>query len=175
VHALAAPVGAGGDEEVSVEDLVQEALHQSDKKLRILKEADLKDALEEYVQKQQANAINELVANVLEDTQRKLNSAEHTRTLATAALIAEAVDDLGPTQSQSQAPRPAPAKRPDARPRQSAEGGSDDEPAAAGKKTASPKKAVKRARPSRPADDDEEEEEDEDEPHVRTLLHGTLG
>jgi len=188
-HALAAPVGIGEDE-ISVEDLVQEALHQSDRKLRILKENDLKEALEEYVQKQQANAINELVANVLEDTQQKLNSNDY-RTVTTAALIAEAVDDMVPTQTQGgtapsqpqqapQAARPATTRQPpppvnESMQRVESEDEESDDgearrstskaAAASSRKAPSPKRgAGKRARPSRAAaaeDDDSEVDDDE--------------
>jgi len=194
-HALAAPVGMGEDE-ISVEDLVQEALHQSDRKLRILKENDLKEALEEYVQKQQANAINELVANVLEDTQQKLNSAQY-RTVTTAALIAEAVDDMAPTQTQGtpfQAPQAArpPTRQPPPPVHESAQQlESEDEAsdpgeartssskaaaASSSRKAPSPKRGAvgKRARSSRAAaaeDEDSEDNDDEkdDEFHVRLV------
>ena len=52
-HALSLPV-APDAEELNVEDLVADQLGLSDKKLRLLKESDLKGALEEYVQKQNA-------------------------------------------------------------------------------------------------------------------------
>jgi hypothetical protein len=166
-NALALPVAPDADE-MKVEDLVADQLNASDRPLILLKESELKDALDvsdanlrlessilrfslalfflsshsgslslslslslsvflsvslslsssnalaileryaqEYVNKQQANAINELVQNTLEDTQKKLNSSEY-RGANTIALIHEAVahENQGaeepehPTQSQ---------------------------------------------------------------------------
>jgi double-strand break repair protein MRE11 len=94
--ALDRPVAPDSDE-LNVEDLVAEQLHASDRKLKLLKEGDLKEALEEYVDKMEANAITELVQNTLEDTQKKLNRSQF-RNVTTTALIHEAVEDCNQTQ-----------------------------------------------------------------------------
>jgi len=99
-HALNTPVAPDDGEDLSVEDLVANQLQTSDKKLRLLTEINLKDALEKYVEKQQTTAINELVERTLEETQDKLNSSEY-RGATTVALIHDAVDEFQPSQSQA--------------------------------------------------------------------------
>lgn len=72
---LTNPVEADEIPDLSVEDLIAEQLDVSDKKLQLLKQADLKIALEDYVMKQNSSAISDLVERVLDTTQKRLRAS----------------------------------------------------------------------------------------------------
>ena len=59
-------------EEVNVEDLIKDNLRVADKKLEILDEKMMSSALDEFVNKGQAQAINEAVGHKLKQSQKKL-------------------------------------------------------------------------------------------------------
>ena len=59
-------------EEINIEDLVTESLEQSDNKLEIFDERHIGNALEAYVQKQQAQAFTEVISDNLQKKQKKL-------------------------------------------------------------------------------------------------------
>eukprot|EP00616_Rhizochromulina_sp_CCMP1243_P008925 CAMPEP_0118989314 /NCGR_PEP_ID=MMETSP1173-20130426/47786_1 /TAXON_ID=1034831 /ORGANISM="Rhizochromulina marina cf, Strain CCMP1243" /LENGTH=688 /DNA_ID=CAMNT_0006940299 /DNA_START=38 /DNA_END=2101 /DNA_ORIENTATION=+ len=73
--ALSQPIAPDELDEIQVTDLVAQELMAADRKLRLLKEEDLKNALESYVQKQQTSAIADLVQDCLKETQRQMGSS----------------------------------------------------------------------------------------------------
>jgi double-strand break repair protein MRE11 len=63
--------------ELQIEDLVSDELHSADKKLEIMDNDNLNDALEEYVTKQQARAFDEVMENLLNQQQKTLILKKH--------------------------------------------------------------------------------------------------
>ena len=63
---------SGKAEELHIEDLVSQQLERADKKLELVDNSKINEALEDYVNKQQARALDELLGDVLGKHQEKL-------------------------------------------------------------------------------------------------------
>jgi len=87
-------------EEFHVEDLITQQLESSNKKLTLLKESTLKDALEDYVKRQHATALADLVETTLAGVQQQLKSTGY-RDADNIALIQKAVESVTEKDSQS--------------------------------------------------------------------------
>ncbi|CAM9719316.1 unnamed protein product [Ectocarpus sp. 4 AP-2014] len=85
---LSDPIRPDNLADIRVEDLVTENLENADKKLTLLVEPKLKMALEDYVYKQDAQAVPDMVKEALEGTQKALRKE---RSAGTAAMIDDAI------------------------------------------------------------------------------------
>eukprot|EP00752_Nemacystus_decipiens_P013425 g11888.t1 len=85
---LSDPIRPDNLADLRVEDLVMENLETADKKLSLLLEPKLKMALEDFVYKQDTQAIKDLVKDTLEATQKALMAKKAARN---AAMIDDAV------------------------------------------------------------------------------------
>ncbi|KAL3914561.1 MAG: hypothetical protein SGILL_006055 [Bacillariaceae sp.] len=66
------PIEPTDIEQMNIEDLIVEELDLSDKKLQVLKEKKISKALDKYVDKGQAQAINEAVKAMIEESQKDM-------------------------------------------------------------------------------------------------------
>ncbi|CAB1100076.1 unnamed protein product [Ectocarpus sp. CCAP 1310/34] len=85
---LSDPIRPDNLADIRVEDLVTENLENADKKLSLLVEPKLKMALEDYVYKQDAQAVPDMVKEALEGTQKALRKE---RSAGTVGMIDDAI------------------------------------------------------------------------------------